>query len=63
MKLGTKMVEADASASNAKYIWFSCGARDRSGRDCGALLLRWVSVMVVRAGGDEILTQPSRSRE
>ena len=30
MKLGTKTVEAEASASNAKYMSFSCGARGRN---------------------------------
>jgi hypothetical protein len=62
MKLGTKMVEAEASAISARYISFSCGARDRAGRECGALLKRCESMMLVRAGGVEILTQPSQSR-
>jgi hypothetical protein len=30
MKLGVKMVEANTSAINAVYMWFSCGARDRN---------------------------------
>ena len=43
--------------------WFSFGARDRAGRDCGALLKRFESVMCIRAAGNEILTQPSQTRE
>jgi hypothetical protein len=61
MKLGTKIVEAEASAINARYIAFSFGARGRASRDGGALLKRLISD-VFRAGGIEILTQPSRSR-
>jgi hypothetical protein len=30
MKAGTKMVEANTVATNAMYMWFSCGARDRA---------------------------------
>ena len=62
MKLGTKMVEADASAISARYIWFSCGARDRTGRECGALIKRLLSIMLFHVDGVEILTQPSHSR-
>ncbi len=36
MKLGTKMVEANTTATNARYIWFSCG--DATGRAGNAAL-------------------------
>jgi hypothetical protein len=62
MKLGTKMVDAEARVMSARYI-VSPVARAAGHAGNAALYYIGGSVMVVRAAGDEILTQPSRSRE
>lgn len=45
MKVGQKMVAAEARVRIAKYIWFSSGARDRTGRESGALIKHLLSVI------------------